>query len=236
MISQFGLFKSFVNVGEFGDDLEGKIMLKQWYLVVKCMKNMELIFQSGFQLMFGIVLVVLVNLDKVKYGVLKVLLKFFYMLIFFIGYVDIFCFDWVKVVSLFVFVIMVVLLLYIKFYGEVNMFGVFYEDLEIVCLFCNEVDDIQWIVDFWFYDKLLEVDLGGIYQKDLDIWEFGICWLDSVIMIILEVDVDGEFINGIEIINLFGGWLSLVIILQIQLCDLLSLLDGVIVIDQGMIG
>lgn len=236
MTSQPGPLKSSANAGEFGDDLEGKITLKQWHSAAKRMKNMEPIPQSGFQLMPGTALVAPANSDKVKHGVLKVSPKLSYTLIFSAGHVDIFRSDRVKVASLSVPAITAALLPHIKFYGEANTFGVFHEDLETVRLFRNEADDTQWTVDLWPYDKLPEVDLGGTYQKDPDIWELGIRWSDSVTTIILEVDVDGEFTNGIEITNLSGGWSSLVTTLQTQLRDLPSLSDGVTVTDQGTTG
>jgi hypothetical protein len=236
MTSQPGPLKSSCNAGEFGDDLEGKISLKQWYSAAKNMKNVEPIPQSGFQLMPGTALVAQGTSNKVRHGTLKVSPQLSYTLIFSPGKVDIYRNDRVKVATKTISVITESNLLELKFYGEANTFGIFHEDLQTIRLFRNESDDTVWTVDSWPYEKLPEVDLGGTYQKDPDIWEVGIRWSDGVSYIVLELDIEGEFTNGIEITDLGGGWGTLVSDLQTQLRDLPSMSDGLTVSDEGSKG
>ncbi|MEO1110098.1 MAG: hypothetical protein AAFX90_19465 [Pseudomonadota bacterium] len=236
MVSQPGTLKSSCNAGEFGDDLEGKITLKQWYSAAKNMKNVEPIPQSGFQLMPGTALVGTAAASKVKHGTLRVTPKLSYTLIFSVGRVEIFRNDRVKVATITMAEVTADNLAELKFYGEANTFGVFHQDIQTVRLFRNPDDDTQWTKDLWPYDKLPEVDLGGDYEKDDDIWEIGVRWSDSVSTIVLEVDIDGEFANGAVISNLSSGWAQLVSDLQTELRSLPSMTDDVTVTDQGTQG
>lgn len=236
MTAQPGPLKSSCNAGEFGADLEGKITLKQWYSAAKRMKNVEPVPQSGFQLLPGTVLVAPAHSAKVKHGTLRVDPYLSYTLIFSVGRVDIFRNDRVKVAELALPQVTEATLPELKFYGEANTFGVFHKDVQTLRLFRNPANDALWSVDHWPYEKLPEVDLGGAYQKDPDIWEIGIRWSDSVSTIVLDVDVDGEFSDGIEIGDLVGGWGGLVATLQAQLRDLPSLSTGVTVTDRGNVG
>lgn len=236
MVSQPGTLKSSCNAGEFGDDLEGKITLKQWYSAAKKMKNVEPIPQSGFQLTPGTALVATAAAAQVKHGTLKVSPNLSYTLIFSVGQVDIFRNDRVKVATVSMPEVTADNLPELKFYGEANTFGVFHQDIQTIRLFRNVADDTQWTKDFWPYDKLPQVDLGGTYTKEDDIWEIGIRWSDSVTTIVLEVDVDGEFADGVVISNLTSGWATMVSELQTELRDLPSLSDDVTVTDQGAQG
>jgi len=236
MTRQSGSLKSSCNAGEFGADLEGKVTLKQWYSAAKRMKNVEPVPQSGFQLLPGTALVGRAQSAKVRHGTLKVDPYLSYTLIFSTGHVDIFRNDRVKVASLGLPQITAAILPELKFYGEANTFGVFHKEVETLRLFRDPEDDTSWTLGVWPYQKLPEVDLGGDYQKDPDVWEIGIRWSDNVSTIVLDVDVDGEFTDGLEIGNLSSGWGALVSNLQTQLRDLPSLSDGVVIQDRGSVG
>ncbi|TYC51622.1 hypothetical protein FMN50_20285 [Rhodobacterales bacterium] len=236
MTSQPGTLKSSCNAGEFSPDLEGKVTLKQWYSAAKKMKNVEPVPQSGFRLMPGTVLAGIAASANVKHGVLKVTPTLSYTLIFSPGRVDIFRSDRVKVATKEIAAITADLLPELKFYGEANTFGVFNQDLETVRLFRDPNDDTVWTVDLWPYEKLPDVDLGGEYEKDDDVWEIGIRWSDGITSVVIDVDVDGEFIDSIEITNLGGGWPDFTAALQAQLRELPSMSDGVSVSDEGTKG
>lgn len=171
-----------------------------------------------------------------KHGVLKVTPTLSYTLIFSPGQVDIFRNDRVKVATKAIAAITVDLLPELKFYGEANTFGVFHQDLETIRLFRDPADDTVWTVDLWPYDKLPDVDLGGVYAKDDDVWEIGIRWSEGVSTIVIDVDVDGEFINSIEITDLTSGWAAFATALQTELRDLPSLSDDLTVSDEGSKG
>jgi len=234
MVSQPGSLKSSCNAGEFAEDLEGKITLKQWYSAAKKMKQVEPVPQSGFRLMPGTALIEEAASSKVKHGVLKVTPKLSYTLVFTPGQADIYRNDRVKVATVAVPEITADNIVELKFYGEANTFGIFHQGVETLRLFRDPDDDTAWTKDLWPYDKLPEVDLGGDYVKDADIWEIRYHWSSNVSAFVTEIDVDSEFTDGIEIDDLSAtGWTAFVAELQTQLRDLPSLSDDLVVTDEG---
>ncbi|MGR6465445.1 hypothetical protein [Rhizobium sp. PAMB 3182] len=172
-----GPFKSSVNAGQISKSLWGKVNLKQYYSAAKEMTGVEAVPQSGFSLMPGTLYTGAGVSGACRHTTLTVSSGLSYTLIFTVGQADIWRNDGVKVATVAIAAITADLLPELEFYGEANTVGVFHQDLwNGIKLFRDKTDDTNWTVDVWPYDLLPNVDLGGTYAQEDDIWDLFFKW------------------------------------------------------------
>lgn len=191
--------KSSCNAGELSPDLDGKIGLKPYYNGGRRFKNIEPVPQSGFRLMPGTALVDTARSASVRHVTLPVDASTSYTLIFSVGWVDIYRQDRVKKASLALPEITADLLPELEFYAEAATVGIFHESLQSIRLVRNGTDDGLWAKDLWPYDKIPEVDLGGVYAKTNDVWKVFMRWINgSSHNPAIQFTVDGETASSVE--------------------------------------
>ncbi|OBQ59574.1 hypothetical protein EFV37_22155 [Mesorhizobium loti] len=79
------------------------------------------------------------------------------------------------------------------FYSEGSTIGIFHAQLETVRLFLATAGQLQdWRQDLWPYDPVPSADLGGVYAKTDDKWDFSIRYIAGVNYVSLSCTVNGE--------------------------------------------
>lgn len=188
-----GQLKSSANAGQLAQSLLGKVNLKQYYSGAKRMAGFEPIPQSGFSLMPGSLLAGTAEATPVVQTSLIVNPSLSYTLFFMAGKVEIWRQDLVKVATVGIGSITAEMLPDLEFYGEANTVGIFHPSLPFgLRLVRNASNDASWSVGGWPFQFIPEVDLGGTYPKNDDVWEIYFRWATNTDNVVVSMEVDGS--------------------------------------------
>jgi hypothetical protein len=230
-----GQLKSSVNAGQLAQSLAGKVNLKQYYSGALVMRGIEPIPQSGFQLLPGSAFIAAGTTAICKKGVLKVSKSLSYTIILSEGRAEIWRNDRVKVATLtggLLASITAAMVPDLEFYGEANTFGIFHPDIwEGIRLLRSAADDGVWTVSAWPWGTLPELDLGGEYDKTVDLWSLYFRWSDDVSFLQISLTVDGNTTDAIGVST--TGWSSFDEDAQAAIAALPGMSSDVVVSEGG---
>jgi hypothetical protein len=196
-----GELKSSANAGELSPGLKGKVNIKQYYNGALAMKNIEPVPQSGFTLGPSSRHVEIAASAVCRYGVLEVDANLSYLLVFTVGEIRVFRNSVTRVATLAAAWVTAELLPQLSFFGEANTFGVWHEDLRTRRLYRDPVNDSIWSIDDWPYTDIPEVDLGGVYIKTTDKWQFYVRFTGDTIALVMSISIEGNKTDGVTLKN-----------------------------------
>lgn len=194
-----GDLKSSANAGELSPGLRGKVNIKQYYNGALAMKNVEPVPQSGFTLAPSSRHVEIAASADCRYGVLRVDASLSYLLVFTVGEIRVFRNSSIRVATIAASWVTAPILPELTFFGEANTFGVWHESLQTRRLFKNPADDTVWTVDFWPYQDVPEVDLGGTYAKTTDKWQFYVRYTNDTLALVMSLTIEGNTSDGVTL-------------------------------------
>ncbi|NDV87040.1 hypothetical protein GTW51_10035 [Aurantimonas aggregata] len=190
MVARPGTGQQSMNAGELAEDLAGRVDIKQYYSAGLRYLNVEPIPQAGFRNINGTRRIGLSTASAApRFFKLKRSRTESFHIGIAPGRLEIFK-DFVLVAIVSIPAITAPIAAEAGIYAEADTIGIFHKDLESVRVLRES--DAVWTVDSWPYERIPDVDYGGVYAQTSDVWIVYIRWAEDNDARVVTLTVDGE--------------------------------------------